>query len=60
MNLVETYVSNITMEQRHEKYQGVWRIVADTNCYGNRKTQQELILSNGEYTSVKEYGFYLS
>ena len=59
MNLVEKWVSNITFEGRCERYPDFWKVIADTNCYGNKKEQEELMLTNGDFQSVKKNGFYL-
>ncbi|WP_029503960.1 hypothetical protein [Lachnoclostridium phytofermentans] len=58
MNLVEIYVSNIT-EQFASEYTGLHVLTADTDCYGKKETQQELFLTDDEYKSVKEKGYYL-
>lgn len=60
MNLLETYVSNITKEERLEK-DGIviYKIVADINCYGDIHKQKEITLGEYQYKSVKERGYYL-
>jgi len=56
MNLVETYVSNITI---HTEKNGEHYIKADFNCYGHKEYQIIKILSYEQYMSVIKNGYYL-
>lgn len=56
MNLVEIYVSNITM---HTVVDGIHKITADFDCYGRKEYQKTTWLTELEYQSVKNKGYYL-
>lgn len=56
MNLVEIWVSNITM---HVEEDGLHRIKADFNCSGRIEKQSEKYLTESEYRSIKDRGYYL-
>ena len=63
MNLVETYVTNITSAERkhneeHDFY--YWEIVADTDCYGSKEIQKTLRVCDKEYEQIQKYGCYLT
>lgn len=61
MNLLETYVKNIIHEEKLiDAGYSCYRIIADTNCYGHEEYEKELFLSEYEYKSVKEFGYYMS
>lgn len=56
MNLVEIYVSNITM---HTVVDGIHKITADFDCYGREEHQVTKYLTQSDYQSVKDKGYYL-
>lgn len=58
MNLVEMYVSNITYVSDLNKF-GFRYIIADTNCYGVKTTQQTICVSDENYKMILEKGYYL-
>ena len=58
MNLLEIYVSNITADEETE-YKGIRKLIADTDCYGNKEYQKEIIVDEHNYKSIKEKGYYL-
>ena len=61
MNVVETYVTNITKEELkyHKDYDfEYYEIVADTDCYGVKRKQVQMHLLKDEYEHIKKYGFY--
>ena len=60
MNYIPTYVTNITREEERE-YRGtkLWYITADTNRKGQTRTQAHIILTQYEYESIKQHGYYL-
>lgn len=61
MNLVETYVTNITEHIVENKGRcNMHYIVADFNCHGHVKRQEGKWLSDCEYQSIVENGWYLS
>ena len=60
MNLVEIYVSNITMAEEHKTECGsIYEVTADKDCYGRKEKQVTFWLGERDYESVKEKGFYL-
>lgn len=61
MNYIPTYVTNITREEERE-YKGtkLWYITADTNREGQTRTQVHIILTQYEYESIKQHGYYLT
>lgn len=61
MNLLEHYVTNITHEEPMEKYGMLFfKVVCDVDCYGNKKIQTEVLLSEDDYAEVKSKGYYLT
>lgn len=58
MNLVDIYVSNISSVEYVEQYD-VYKIVADTDCCGNKKKQVSLVLPSYQYEDVKKHGKYV-
>lgn len=58
MNLVDIYVSNISSVEYIGEH-NVYKLVADTNCCGNKKTQVSLHLSPNQYEDVILYGKYV-
>lgn len=56
MNLLEIYVSNITM---HIEVEGIHRITANFDCYGRREWQKTTWLTDMNYKMVMEKGYYL-
>lgn len=56
MNLVEMWVENITM---HIEEDGLHQITADFNCYGRKEYQQTKWLTDWDYKSILEKGYYL-
>lgn len=59
MNLVETYVTNITKVVMGLPYDCV-KITADFNCYGNKKIQATEIIGMLQYQQIIAWGYYLS
>lgn len=61
MNLLENYVTNIT-EERVTVFgeTKMYELTCDINCYGRRREQEHVILSEEDYNMVKEYGYYLA
>ena len=59
MNLVETYVTNITNIGKANRY-GFCNITADFDCYGHKEVQVTKKLHIDEINKIKRYGFYLS
>lgn len=58
MNLVEKYVYNITSVSEPNKYK--WRtLICDTDCYGRKETQIELLVSDNDYEMIMGKGYYL-
>ena len=63
MNVVETYVTNITkVEKKYNEPNDLeyYEIIADTDCYGVKKKQTLLHLLKDEYDSVMKNGYYLT
>lgn len=63
MNLVETWVTNITqhvIEQLESKSYNLHKITADFDCYGRKEYQTTKYLTESEYKSVLEKGYYLT
>ena len=56
MNLVDIWVTNITM---HIEIEGLHQITADFNCYGRKEVQGTKWLTQNDYKSVMEKGYYL-
>ena len=56
MNLVEMWVKNITM---HIEVEGLHQIKADFDCYGRKEYQQTRWLTDSDYKSIVEKGYYL-
>ena len=56
MNLVEIYVSNITMNTEKN---GAHCITANFDCYGHKEYQITKVLTHEEYMSVLKNGYYL-
>lgn len=59
MNVVETYVKNITYIPPPDE-NGYRILVADTCCYGIVEKAKKLIVSEEDYQSILEKGFYLT
>lgn len=57
MNLVETWVNNITM---HTEVDGIHLVKADFDCYGRKEYQVEKWLTDSDYKSVLNNGYYLT
>ena len=61
MNLLETYVTNITEEKDiYVEDMHLHSIKADFNCYGRIDKQITKIVSDGDYEMIKSEGYYLS
>lgn len=61
MNILETYVSNITLEEKCEFEDFTcYRLIADTDCYGSKTKNKEFIVSEDAYKMIKEKGYYLT
>lgn len=63
MNLLETYVSNITNVEEIKDKTGklsLFKVTADFDCYGSIEIQITKNLGKHEYDSVLEKGYYLS
>ena len=61
MNVVETYVSNITKAEKiKEKWGDYYKLTADTNCYGGKDKQKIFTVSESEYELILEKGYYLT
>ena len=56
MNLVEIWVTNIT---ENIEIEGLYKITADFNCYGSEELQVTKWLTQSDYDSVMEKGYYL-
>ena len=59
MNLVETYVSNITKVEVGLPYNCV-RITADFDCWGHKEMQATKVISMDQYQQIIAWGYYLS
>lgn len=59
MNLVETYVKNITKVEVGLPYDCV-RITADFDCYGSKEIQTTKIIGMKQYEQIIAWGYYLS
>lgn len=64
MNILEIYVSNITSDTICEKVSDghhvrYHKLIADKNCYGAKETQVEFCVSEQDYQSIMENGYYL-
>ena len=59
MNLLETYVTNITNIGKENKYH-FYNITADFDCYGNEEIQVTKSLHVDDIERIKRDGFYLS
>ena len=59
MNLVETYVTNITKVEVGLPYNCV-KITADFNCYGCKEIQATKVIGMHQYQQIISEGFYLS
>ena len=58
MNLVEKYVYNITSVSEPDEYN--WRtLICDTDCYGRKEVQIELLVSDSDYKMIQKNGYYL-
>lgn len=61
MNVVETYVSNITKTEKiQEKFGDYYKLTADTDCYGRKENQRIFTVNEHEYKSIIEKGYYLT
>ena len=61
MNLVETYVTNITDVQEIKTEWGYYyKISCDTNCYGQKKLSTEISVIQSEFNMIKSKGYYLT
>lgn len=61
MNLVETYVSNITDVQEVKTEWGYfYKIKCDTDCYGHKRSDTEISVTQSEYNMIKSKGYYLT
>ena len=58
MNTLEIYVSNITVDEA-TKYKNIRRLVADLNCYGDKKEQTEIFIDDLQYKNIIEKGYYI-
>ena len=56
MNLVEMWVTNITL---HTEVEGLHFIKADFNCYGRKEYQKEKWITDRDWKSIKDKGYYL-
>ena len=59
MNLIETYVSNITKVEVGLPYNSV-RITADFEDDGGKEVQATKVISMLQYTMIKANGYYWS
>ena len=59
MNLLEVWVSNITSVTEPDEY-GMVTIVADQDCWGNKKEQIEFSVTQQDYESILTKGYYLA
>ncbi|MDO5546865.1 MAG: hypothetical protein Q4F79_00035 [Eubacteriales bacterium] len=64
MNLLEIYVTNITKHEIQESsYNGqtirIHRLVADKDCYGAKQYQVEFTVSESDYQSILNNGYYV-
>lgn len=59
MNLVETYVTNITKVEVGLPYNCV-RITADFDCYGCKEIQATKVIDMDQYQQIIAWGYYLS
>ena len=56
MNLVEIWVTNIT---ENIEIDGLYKVTANFNCYGRIEIQATKIITQMEWESVKNKGYYL-
>ena len=59
MNLLETYVTNITKVEVGLPYNSV-RITADFDCYGRKEIQATKVIDMHYYQQIIAWGYYLS
>ena len=60
MNLLEKYVYNIT-SVKEEDYAGMkfYKLICDTDCCGDIREQEQIILNEYQYKMVEEKGYYM-
>lgn len=58
MNLLEIYVSNITYVSPPDP-EGARILIADTDCYGRTERGKKMVVSEDNYKSILEKGYYL-
>lgn len=58
MNLLETYVTNITNIGKPDKY-GFCEVTADFDCYGVEEVQKTKKIHLDDIYKIKRDGFYL-
>lgn len=60
MNLVEKYVYNITSVEEIN-YNGIplYKLICDTDCYGDIRKQVTIFLIEYQYNMVKQKGYYM-
>lgn len=61
MNVVETYVGNITKAEKiQEKWGDYYKLIADTDCYGRKDKQKIFTVSKSDYEMILEKGYYFT
>lgn len=65
MNVLRHYITNITFLKPLEIIENndcfyIFELIADVNCYGNISYQKHFYLSESQYNSVIENGYYIS
>lgn len=57
--LLEIYVDNIIYEERVKEVDFIlYKLIADTYCYGYKEYNKEFFLTEADYNSVKTKGYY--
>ena len=62
MNLLKSYVTNIraTYHSDHPVWGDVYEVICDTKCCLGERKNVRLFLSEKQYKSVQEKGYYLA
>ncbi len=60
MNLIKVYVSNITTHKCHQCHKGIYihNLIADIDCEGHKEKQVKLTITDNEYQSIINKGYY--
>ena len=61
MNILETYVTNIQSVKQVPNLSFIlYKIICDTDCYGVKKTNTTIHVTEHDYQSIKEKGYYMT